>query len=253
MKHPRTLKNLNNQPVKKPERLTFAQMLHNIGAHAHRPSEVFAAFCKLAACAFSVGEREPEYLAELKRWPKDAAKQFAEALGALTLEMEDKPFRDLLGDVHMEHLGNGGGSWSGEFYTPHEICDMMARVTMGSSPVPKNGPITVCEPATGAGRMILSVAKTLPPVDVKRLRVQAIDVSELACHMTLINTTLWGIPTVVLHGNALSGQLWSRWVNVPMRMFEPAWPDIFPAIFPPEQPLNDYIEEALAELKKLAA
>jgi len=53
------------------------------------------------------------------------------------------------------------------------------------------------------------------------LRVQAIDISAVACDLCFINTTLWGIPTVVIHGNALSCETWSAWANFPMIQVAP--------------------------------
>jgi len=91
----------------------------------------------------------------------------------------------------------------------------MARLTLGDmDSFPTEGPITVCEPACGAGAMILSLAEACPPEVRRRLRVTAIDVNRSACHMTFVNTTLWGIPTRVIHGNALSLECWAAWSNI---------------------------------------
>jgi hypothetical protein len=40
------------------------------------------------------------------------------------------------------------------------------------------------------------------------------DINPVACDMTFINTTLWGIPCTVIHGNTLSLQTWAQWVNI---------------------------------------
>jgi methylase of polypeptide subunit release factors len=70
----------------------------------------------------------------------------------------------------------------------------MARMTLGDvASLPAEGPITVCEPACGAGAMILSFAEACPPDVRRRLRVTAIDISRTACDMAFINTTLWGV------------------------------------------------------------
>jgi methylase of polypeptide subunit release factors len=83
-------------------------------------------------------------------------------------------------------------------------------------PLPADGPIRFAEPACGAGAQILAFAKSLPTKDLSRLRVQAVDVSRVACDLCLINTTLWNIPTVVIHGNTLSLEQWGAWANWPM-------------------------------------
>jgi type I restriction-modification system DNA methylase subunit len=185
-------------------------------SHRHDLRRVFETFTTLAACALAVQTREPEYLEEVKRWEKPDLNVFAEALGALTLEMESKPFEDILGPYYMEFvLSNKGQQRSGEFYTPKPICDFMARVTFGDmESSPAEGPIKICEPACGAGAMILSIGQVCTPEARRRLRVTAIDISRTACDMTFINTTLWGIPTRVIHANALSNEYWAAWSNI---------------------------------------
>jgi hypothetical protein len=62
--------------------------------------------------------------------------------------------------------------------------------------------------------MILSVGQMCPPEVRRRLRVTAIDISRTACDMAFINTTLWGIPTRIIHGNTLSQEYWAAWSNI---------------------------------------
>lgn len=91
----------------------------------------------------------------------------------------------------------------------------MARMTLGEmESFPTEGPITVCEPACGAGAMILSVGKACSTEVRRRLQVTAIDINRTACDMAFINTTLWGIPTRVIHGNSLSNEYWVAWSNI---------------------------------------
>src|SRR5205814_8176369 len=101
---------------------------------------------------------------------------------------------------------------NGEFQTPKHVCGHMARMTLGD--MDPSDPITVCEPACGAGAMILSLAEACPPEVRRRLRVTAIDINRTACDMAFINTTLWGIPTRIIHGNALSMECWAAWSNI---------------------------------------
>jgi hypothetical protein len=62
--------------------------------------------------------------------------------------------------------------------------------------------------------MILSLAQACPPEVRRRLRVTAVDINRTACDMTFINTTLWGIPTRIIHGNSLSLECWAAWSNI---------------------------------------
>jgi type I restriction-modification system DNA methylase subunit len=202
-------------------------------SHRHSTREVFDAFVRFAACALAVQTREGEYLEEAKRWEKSELESFSQALGALILEMENKPFEDLIGEYYMEFaLSSKGQQWNGEFHTPKPICDLMARMTLGDmESVPPEGTITVCEPACGAGAMILSLGEACAPAVRRRLRVTAIDINRTACDMAFINTTLWGIPTRIIHGNTLSMEYWAAWSNIHWLM---PWLPLALPVNPPE-------------------
>lgn len=201
--------------ARKPPPGDFRKILESL-SHRHDTHGVFDAFTRFAACCLAAQTREAEYLEEAKRWEKTDLDLFGQALGALVLEMESKPFEDVLGGHYMEFaLSSKGQQWNGEFHTPKTVCDFMARMILGDmESLPADGPIAVCEPACGAGAMILSLAQACSPEVRRRLRVTAIDISRTACDMAFINTTLWGIPTRVLHGNSLSNEYWAAWSNI---------------------------------------
>ena len=201
--------------AKKSQPSDFRKILERL-AHGHDTHRVFSAFVRFAACALAAQTREAEYLEEAKHWQKPELELFADALGALVREMESQPFTDIIGGYYMEFaLSSKGQQWNGEFHTPKTICDMMAQMTMGDlESLPADQLINVCEPACGAGAMILSVAQVCPPAVRRRLRVTAIDINRTACDMAFLNTTLWGIPTRVIHGNTLSGEYWAAWSNI---------------------------------------
>src|ERR1700722_11248034 len=169
----------------------FRKILERI-SHHHDTRRVFDAFTRFAACALAAQTREAEYLEEVKHWERADLDLFGEALGALVNEMESKPFEDVLGGYYMEFaLSSKGQQWNGEFHTPKHVCDPMARMVIGdTNSLPTDRPITVCEPACGAGAMILSLAEVCPPEIRRRLRVTAIDINRTACDMAFINTTL---------------------------------------------------------------
>jgi len=201
--------------ARKPPPGDFRKILERL-SRRHDTRRVFDAFTRLAACALAAQTREAEYLEEVKHWERADLDLFAEALGTLVNEMESKPFEDVLGGYYMEFaLSSKGQQWNGEFHTPKHVCDLMAGIVLGDKEsVSAKGPITVCEPACGAGAMILSLGGACSPEVRRRLRVTAIDISRTACDMAFINTTLWGIPTRVIHGNTLSNEYWSAWSNI---------------------------------------
>ena len=198
----------------KPQRIPFQKRLESLSNHARRPDEVFAGFCRLAACTLAAQTRETEYLEEAKRWKPEELNGFSEALGQLVIEMEAAPFTDLLGPIYLERASKSCRDARGEFYTPPSICQLMAEMTVGDVDDSSN-PVTVLEPACGAGGMILAVGRKFSRTNqVHRLRVTAIDINPTACDMAYINTTLWGIPCRVLHGNVLSMEFWHGWNNL---------------------------------------
>jgi hypothetical protein len=209
--------------VKKPPPSDFRNILESL-SHRHDSRHIFDAFIRLSACALAAGTREAEYLEEAKRWEKEDLELFGKAQGALILEMESRPFEDILGGHYMEFaLSHKGQRWNGEFHTPKHICDLMAWMMLGDvESLPPDRPITVCEPACGSGAMILSFGEACSPEIRRRLRVTAIDINRSACDMVYINTSLWGIPTRVIHGNTLSSEYWAAWSNI--HWFMPSLP-----------------------------
>jgi type I restriction-modification system DNA methylase subunit len=193
----------------------FREILENI-SRQHSTRSVFDAFVRFAACALAAQTREAEYLEEVKRWEQPDMVLFSQALGALVIEMDAKPFEDIIGGYYMDFaLSHKGQQWGGEFHTPKTVCNLMAGMIMGDmESFPAEGPITVCEPACGAGAMILSLAEACSPEVRRRLRVTAIDINRTACDMAFINTSLWGVPTRIIHGNTLSNEYWAAWSNI---------------------------------------
>ncbi len=199
----------------KSERSDFRKLLESI-SHRHDTRRVFDAFTRFAACCLAMQTREAEYLEEAKHWEKRELDLFGKSLGALIVEMETRPFEDILGGYYLDFaLSSKGQQWNGEFHTPKTICDLIARMTFGDiESLPKEGLITICEPACGAGAMILLLAQACAPEIRRRLRVTAIDINRTACDMAFINTTLWGVPTRIIHGDSLALKFWSAWSNI---------------------------------------
>jgi type I restriction-modification system DNA methylase subunit len=169
-----------------------------INSIAHTKSsqlQVFADFCKIAACALALSSREDEYYGIATRYSSDEMHEFSTAFSSLVNEMEEKPFTDILGDYYLEVASHSSKQARGEFFTPPEISKLMARMLFDVDAVKTKGlPITVNEPACGSGGMVLAVAELFAPDCVDLLRVTCQDINPLATDMCYINTTLWGFP-----------------------------------------------------------
>jgi len=95
-----------------------------------------------------------------------------------------------------------------------DICNLMVQMIAGDVPPLGEDPITLCEPACGAGAMILAFAKALPPESRRRLLVTATDINKTACDMCFIKTTLWGIPAEIIHGDTIASKFFAGWRNI---------------------------------------
>lgn len=190
-------------------------------AHRFQRHDVFRDFCELAAIALSNAvdraqyeAREARYLAILKRYRPDEIERFPRMLACLTHSL-GLGFADSLGALFMAmELGN---HWRGQYFTPYEVALLMARMTATDlqERIAQRGFVTACEPAAGAGGMVIALANAIHDQGLNPqqcLHVVAQDVDATAVHMTYVQLTLLHIPAVVLQGNSLSAEEpSSRW------------------------------------------
>ena len=195
---------------------SFMKPIEKIHAGSGRDlPNIFRSFLIFAACALSQGRKEDLYMEEVKRYNKEDMSLFTQAFGYLINDMEEHSYQDLLGDYHQSFGSPSSRQASGEFYTPYHLCLAMAKIMMPTPPEQRR--ITVQEPCSGSGRMILAMAEVMAKdhnINPLRLWVEAWDTSLNAVLMTFINTTLWGIPCQVVHGNTLSLEWWNVWTNI---------------------------------------
>jgi hypothetical protein len=92
--------------------------------------------------------------------PSDAVREVLFNLSGLYAQEAIKaaPFDDLLGTVHMELVSQYQRKGSGQFFTPGSVCKLIAQMTMGNAEIPRDRLTTVCDPAVGAGGMLLAAA-----------------------------------------------------------------------------------------------
>lgn len=202
-------------PHEQPEE-NFRKVIETVAARRGDIVRVYSDFVCMAACALAMGAREAEYLELAKTYAKEDLEQFGRALGMLVEEMEADPFEDVLGRFYNEIASRFTRDMGGEFYTPKPVRDLMARVTVDvEANVAAGRPITVNEPASGSGGMILSLAECFARAKaVDLLRVTCQDVSKLACDMAYVNLTLWGVPARIVWGDTLRGTVRQTWRNI---------------------------------------
>jgi len=106
--------------------------------------------------------------------------------------------------------------YKGQYFTPQHVADMMAKISFGEDDqtIKENGYISVCEPTCGSGVMITNFCKAMKEAGYNycnQLVVTAIDIDIKCVHMAYLQLALYGVPAVVIHGNSLTLESWSRW------------------------------------------
>jgi hypothetical protein len=191
----------------------FEKLFRRMAPERHR-YEVFRDFVTLSACALHNGfwkepKREAEYMTIIAQYKPADQKVFPELFAHLVAMLEPEP-RDMLGPLYMEM--EVASRDQGQFFTPPEISEMMARIQGVDKLLADGRPfITLSEPACGAGGMVLAVVKTLIGAGYNpahALWVQGWDIDRLAALMAYVQLSLWNVPAEIVVGNTLSLEIW---------------------------------------------
>jgi len=136
---------------------------------------------------------------ELKRlntlYPENMAPVICEMFEAWTYASDNdgEGFYDVLGDLFMELVSYGR---NGQYFTPQPICDMISQLTYGQDI--KEGQ-TVCDPACGSGRMLMSMAKLQ-----RKMKFFGGDNDHTCAKMCVLNMLSNSMPGEVAWMNSLS-------------------------------------------------
>lgn len=201
---------------------------------ANGPRQVFDAFASSFAFLLAagsgndckwLGDRAESALAALAG---DAAGKvpglYMEAAGFL----EGNPDQDLLGVAYTK-LGLGDAR-RGQYFTPYNVCKMMAKMTMGDrgcleAEIEEKGFITVGDPTAGCGAMLVAAANHLLEEGVNyqaHAFFDAQDIDELTAITCYVQMSLLGMAGRVAIGNSLTGDVRHE-LHTPMMALSDAW------------------------------
>ena len=191
-------------------------------AGRHHLWDVFSDFCEMAALAVANSvdlaqreRREARYMDRIRRYEPAEQALFPQMLAALVERLEEGP-ADVLGALFGElELGNAD---RGQFFTPFEVCRLMARMQIGDGRLPElleqRGFITVNEPACGAGAMVIAFAEAMQEAGYnpqRQLHITCQDVDSRGVHMAFLQLSLLHIPAIVVLGNTLTLETREVW------------------------------------------
>ena len=101
-------------------------------------------------------KREQRYQEMASTMTPELLSSYARMLALLFLtvrEYRDDPC-DILGGIY--HELNLNNEWNGQYFTPDDVCRLMAQITLPSDELSANdGPITINEPTCGSGTMVI--------------------------------------------------------------------------------------------------
>ena len=198
------------------ERQRELEKLYNKLCGRYSRYEVWQDMVVMIACTIAnavdkrhFDKREEMYLRAAKKYSKDEINIFPEFFTHIVMGMEEYPDCDFLGELYMNlELGN---SKTGQFFTPYDVCRMMAQVTINDdllkSQIEKNGWISINDCACGAGATLVAAANYLRSIGIN-YQMQALfvaqDVDATVALMCYIQLSLLGCAGYVKIGNTLT-------------------------------------------------
>lgn len=204
------------------------KLIENLTGNGKRSSErVFSDFLILSACSYSnvfdrrhKEEREQRYLETIKVYEKEEIAVFPKILAAVSnaavFYQNNGEVKDVLGYLYTK--GQYYKKSLGQFFTPEHIAYFMARITGSDykNLLEKREFISINEPTCGSGVMILAFCQMMLEDKINYsncLSVNAWDIDEVCALMAYLQFSIYGVPAIVTHGDALSQKAYSQWVT----------------------------------------
>lgn len=193
----------------------------NITCGRFKKSRIFSDFLELSAIKIS-NTFDPVHLAQRKEISDKISKAYSEKELAemngyfleLTKQIQNCSkigcYEDIIGSLMDEF----GLCVDGQDLTPRDIAELAARLTFRSIVIPPKGYIDIDEPTCGTGAMLISAAEQLWVSGINysfKMVAQATDLDARCVHAAYIQFSLYGIPAVVIHGDVITLEEYTRW------------------------------------------
>jgi hypothetical protein len=172
--------------------------------------------------------REKDYMQIIGKYSKKDAENFGHLLACVMAYMQitDEEF---LANMWMEYAADAG---KGQFFTPPSICGMIAEQTfigVDWGRYTPDRPCRISDPACGAGLMLVYAKKKAPQNKLNSLFFHGVDIDINVCHAAALNMLFFNCESVIIHGNALTMEVWHVFRTVHSifggRMYEVTDPD----------------------------
>lgn len=183
----------------------WIKMFESSALYRHDYGRLFDDWLTILVCMFANGKMEEDYLKVIGRYNRKEVDVIVAMTGTFmdlmcTNVPEAGHWYDALGEIYMYLNSRSKSSALGQFFTPPELCDMIAGMMKQEH---KPGQV-ILEPACGSGRMVLAAHALNPCRD---LRI-AIDLDPMCAKMTAVNFLLHGVKSEVACANTLWPDKW---------------------------------------------
>ena len=195
------------------------QNIFNTLCRSYSPWEVWSDFINMSAISISNAcdrtsnkrdEREKYYLQIAKKYQEAELDAIAKMLVIVVNELEANPDQDYLGELFMS-LGLGD-HWKGQFFTPYNVCRMMAEITMADidEKLKRRGWIGINDCACGAGALLIAARNAMMRQNINWSTAGlfvAQDIDRTAALMCYIQLSLLGCAGYVVIADTLTQPL----------------------------------------------
>lgn len=185
---------------------------------------IWEAFVVMFACSLAnrvrypyFNDREELYKKYKDKFLQQEVDKFSHLAAITILALTENSNQDFLGELYME-LGLGNKK-SGQFFTPYNVCQLMAEITMSESKtleseIKEKGYITINDPCCGGGALLIAGANVVKErlknskYDVnKSVVLFAQDIDFLCALMCYIQLSVLGMPAIIKVGDSLSSPM----------------------------------------------
>jgi type I restriction enzyme M protein len=205
-------KNKNEVPDVK----QWMKLFGSTALYKHEPSRLLEDYLDLVLCCVANQRQEEHYLKVAKRYTRDELEVIAQLFGMHVVIHEHQvkhgvlPWYDMLGDVYQELASRSKTSRMGQFFTPVELSEVIARISFDDGPEQAVGK-TVLDPAAGSGRLLLAAHGLQPRVGT----LFAADLDPICAKMCALNFWLHGIRGEVAWMDSLRQEWYYAWQTHP--------------------------------------
>lgn len=173
-------------------------IVDEVCAHGHHHHQVLDDFLDLACSALLGDEEMYHQVRQRGGYRREELLEFARGQ-AIVMREAGHGYHDILGPTYQELGSRHRRAGLGQFFTPWSVALMMAEMTLGDpEPKPDGSPITVLDPACGAGVMLLAAADVVERKAPMMLALGQVafygqDLDRTCCRMAELNLLSHGL------------------------------------------------------------